>query len=96
MGRDKNVEVEVTLKRKFDKSLLVIQSHAGAKREVFIPLKCIQAESEINEDTALGESGLLVIPEWLAKDRDLVEEGEAVGEDGDVVDELDRLLRQED
>ena len=55
--------IPVTLKRKTDAALLV-EDEDG--EEVWIPSSQLDDDTEIWEDSEIGEEGKLVIPEWLA------------------------------
>jgi hypothetical protein len=55
--------IEVTLKRKTAAALLV-EDEDG--EEVWIPSSQVDDDSEIWDDSKVGEQGKLVIPEWLA------------------------------
>jgi hypothetical protein len=55
--------IPVTLKRKTDAAILV-EDEDG--EEVWIPISQLDDETEILEDSEIGEEGKLVIPEWLA------------------------------
>lgn len=59
---------EVCVVRRTESSLLV--EYEG--EEFFIPFSEISDESEITEDSEPGDTGELIIPEWLAEDRGLV------------------------
>jgi len=61
------VEVEVEL---LGKSPTAIQVTDG-KREVWIPNSQIHADSEIYNGAQcdLGDGGILIIPDWLAKEK---------------------------
>jgi len=55
--------IPVTLKRKTDAAILV-EDEDG--EEVWIPISQLDDDTEIWEDSEIGEEGKLVIPEWLA------------------------------
>ena len=55
--------VQVTVLRKTDAALLVEDENG---EEVWIPLSQIHDDSEIWDESKVGEQGKLVIPEWLA------------------------------
>ena len=55
--------VQVTVLRKTDAALLVEDENG---EEVWIPLSQIHDDSEIWDESKVGETGKLVIPEWLA------------------------------
>jgi hypothetical protein len=62
MGQD-TFGIAVTLKAK-SKAALLVEDEDG--EEVWIPFSQIHADSEVWEDSEVGEEGKLVIPEWLA------------------------------
>ena len=55
--------IQVTISRKTDAALLVEDENG---EEVWIPLSQIHDDSEIWDESKVGEAGKLVIPEWLA------------------------------
>lgn len=55
--------IQVTVSRKTDAALLVEDENG---EEVWIPLSQIHDDSEIWDESKVGEQGKLVIPEWLA------------------------------
>jgi hypothetical protein len=40
--------------------------------EVWIPYEHIDVDSEINEDSCEGDTGVIMIPDWLAEDTGLI------------------------
>ena len=63
---DESFPIEVTVKHKTSSALLVDD---GSSNEVWIPISQIMFDSEINEDSEPGDTGELVVAEWIAKDR---------------------------
>lgn len=68
MGRSKNAEIEVTVKRQGDAAVLVVDS---AGTEAWIPHSILDDDSEITADSVAEEEGVLVIPQWKADDAGL-------------------------
>lgn len=65
-GQDLGVEFEgVTVKHETDLALLCVID----AKEVWIPKKCILDDSMVR---AMGDTGLLVISEWIAIEKELV------------------------
>lgn len=63
---DESFLIEVTVKHKTSNALLVVDD---SDNEVWIPMSQIMFDSEINEDSEPGDTGELVVAEWIAKDR---------------------------
>ena len=61
---DEGFEVEVTVRHKTEKALLVADEDG---EEHWIPFSQIHDDSEIYENSKKGDSGKLVVHEWLAK-----------------------------
>jgi hypothetical protein len=55
----------VTVKRKTVKAILVVYEDV----EGWVPLSQIADGSDIYEASDVGETGVLVIPEWLAEEK---------------------------
>lgn len=69
MGRYSPVDFEdVTVVRETEKALLC----KSADFEVWIPKSQLHEDSEITASSTEGDSGTLIIPLWLAEDKDLV------------------------
>jgi len=68
MGRSKNAEIEVTVKRQGDAAVLVVD---GNGTEAWIPHSLIDDDSEIDKTSVVDEEGVLVIPQWKADDAGL-------------------------
>lgn len=65
MGRSKEpTEIDVEVIGKTEKALEVSDGDTKA----WIPFSIIDEDSGITEDSEIGESGTLIIPEWKAMD----------------------------
>lgn len=69
-GSREPTEVDVvTVKRETDMAILIVVMENAIRREVWIPKSQIHDDSEVWAD---GDKGTLVIPEWLALDKELI------------------------
>jgi hypothetical protein len=59
-------KIDVTLKKKTDAALLV-EDEDG--EEAWVPLSQVLGDSEITQDSEVGDEGLLSVPGWLAKEK---------------------------
>lgn len=66
MASNDILSINIVVKRKTDEALLAEDEDGN---EVWIPFSKILDGSEIDEDSDVGDEGLLWIPEWLAEDR---------------------------